>query len=80
MAKGTTAPIELTENAAEANERPAIDTAIDSVRRSRNAATRQGDRALVAVLLRCEAALLEIAAFRAEQGVLAGVGGADGPG
>jgi hypothetical protein len=60
----------------ETAQRPAIDTALDSVRRSKNNAKRMRDGELVAILTRCEAALLTLEAKRAEQGVLALGGGA----
>lgn len=52
------------------DERPAIETAMDSVRRSRSKAKRMGDHQLAALLLRTEAAILQLEADREEQQAL----------
>lgn len=52
------------------SKRPAIETAIDSTRRSRMKAAKEPDPPLVSLLLRQEAALLTLLADRTDQLVL----------
>jgi len=50
----------------EKNERSAVETATESVRRSRTKAKREGDLQLAALLLRTEAQILDLEASREE--------------
>jgi len=56
------------------NSRTAMDTALASVRRSRNKAKSNGDKQVAAILLKCEASLVTLEAEREGQLVLDGDG------
>lgn len=52
---------------AEKDTRQPIETALESCRRSRTKAKRHGDHAVAAIMLRAEAALIELEARREDQ-------------
>ncbi len=52
---------------ADKDERPPMETALESCRRSRQKAKRHSDHAVAAIMLRAEAALIELEAKREDQ-------------